>query len=420
MVDRATLHFLDREVRTLRVQATQFAGFSAQIPMVPSARPADAALAAIEDHVARSRQQLTGAFSAFLTWLGSADGRRAPAAFAQRKFALLKLRFTALMTQFDLFSDALGQRSERQAGLWLAGLDQLAEDALWLKTAPYQAPPLVCYLDRGIGAAIRRARTRLPGGGANPVAIIRVPRERLIGSGIASSVIHEVGHQGAALLDLVASLRAAMEGRGRGPDAQAWQIWSGWISEIVADFWSVAHLGVTSTQGLWGVVSLPPAFVFRIQQGEPHPAPWIRVRLSAAIGARLFPDPQWAALTRQWERLYPIPDDPELRATLTALDRTRPALIDLLVGHRSAALGGRQLGTFFPIRQRQPARLRRSFAQTGPNAKALAQMPPSLALATIGQARADRLIPPGREAATIEALFRALASKRPVDGSQTF
>ncbi len=35
-------------------------------------------------------------------------------------------------------------------------------------------------LDRGAGAAIRRARTRWPGGGDNPVAVIRVPPEFLV------------------------------------------------------------------------------------------------------------------------------------------------------------------------------------------------------------------------------------------------
>ena len=76
----------------------------------------------------------------------------------------------------------------------------------------YEPPPVICYLDRGHGAAIRRARTRLPGGGENPVAIIRVPRERMVGSGIASSLVHEVGHQASALLDLVNSLRPVLIG----------------------------------------------------------------------------------------------------------------------------------------------------------------------------------------------------------------
>ena len=76
----------------------------------------------------------------------------------------------------------------------------------------YKLPGLICYLDRSHGAAIRRARTRLPGGGDNPVAIIRMPRERMIGSGIASSLVHEVGHQAAALLDLVESIRPLLRG----------------------------------------------------------------------------------------------------------------------------------------------------------------------------------------------------------------
>ena len=101
--------------------------------------------------------------------------------------------------------------------------------------------------------AIRRARTRLPGGGSSPVAIIRIPRERMVGHGIASSLVHEVGHQGAALLGLVESLRPALARAGRPAAAprerSAWQLWGRWISEIVADFWSVASLGIASTLG---------------------------------------------------------------------------------------------------------------------------------------------------------------------------
>jgi len=137
----------------------------------------------------------------------------------------------------------------------------------------YEAPPVICYLDRGAGAAIRRARTRLPGGGDNPVAIIRVPRERMVGSGIASSLVHEVGHQAAALMDLVNSLRPELQGlqRGSGSTTDAWTFWEHWISEIAADFWSVARVGVASTLGLMGVVSLPRAFVFRLSFDDPHP-----------------------------------------------------------------------------------------------------------------------------------------------------
>ena len=45
--------------------------------------------------------------------------------------------------------------------------------------------------------------------------------------------------------------------------------------------------------GLMGVVSLPRAFVFRIDLADPHPTPWLRVKLSAAMGQALYPHPQW-------------------------------------------------------------------------------------------------------------------------------
>ena len=87
--------------------------------------------------------------------------------------------------------------------------------------------------------------------------------------------------------------------------ASVWQLWERWISEIVADFWSVARVGIASTLGLMGVVSLPRAFVFRLNVDDPHPMPWIRVKLSGAMGEALYPHPQWRRLSATWESFYP-------------------------------------------------------------------------------------------------------------------
>jgi hypothetical protein len=103
------------------------------------------------------------------------------------------------------------------------------------------------------GGAIRRAWTRLPGGGDNPVALIRIPRERIIGYGVASTLVHEVGHQGAALLHLVESLRDRLRHvRQRTQLRTAWGLWDRWVSEIVADIWSISRIGISSTLGLMG------------------------------------------------------------------------------------------------------------------------------------------------------------------------
>ena len=102
----------------------------------------------------------------------------------------LRLRFQGVLTHFDMFENVVAQRSDAQTGVWLSGMDNIAADALRLRGGYFDPPPIVCYLDRGMGASIRRARTRLPGGGRAPVAIVKIPRERLVGSGITSSLFH--------------------------------------------------------------------------------------------------------------------------------------------------------------------------------------------------------------------------------------
>jgi len=282
---------LEQEARALLTRLERVKPFALHEIMLPAANILPAAQTAIERYLMKGRRELKELVQRYIGWLRGPGGQSATPAQAQRAFSLLRLRFNAVLTQFDLFSDALTQRSEHETGVWLSGLDVVAADALAIPGDYYQAPPVICYLDRGAGAAIRRARTRLPGGGESPVAVIRVPRERMVGSGIASSLVHEVGHQAAALLDLVNSIRFVLRQQQSGDKNSVWRFWERWISEILADFWSVARVGVTSTLGLMGVVSLPRAFVFRLTIDDPHPAPWIRVKLSCAMGQALYPHP---------------------------------------------------------------------------------------------------------------------------------
>ena len=311
---------LDQEARALLARLDRVKPFVLTEPMLLAASLLPAAQIAIEHFLAKGRRELKERVQDFLGWLHGEGGQASPEDI-QRRFVFLRLRFNAVLSQLDLFNQVITQRSEYEQGVWLSGLDVVAADALALPDY-YQAPPVICYLDRGVGAAIRRARTRLPGGGHNPVAIIRVPRERMIGSGIASSLVHEVGHQGAALLELVPSLQLALRAKqGDAREPLVWRLWDRWISEIVSDFWSVARVGIASTLGLIGVVSLPRPFIFRLNFDDPHPTPWIRVKLSCAIGDGLYPHPQWRRLARLWESYYPIADLDDERKSLLAASR---------------------------------------------------------------------------------------------------
>ena len=414
------LRLLEQEARALLTRLALVKPFALNDPMVPAASVPIPAQAAIETFLAQGRRQLARMIYGFIRWLRAGGGAWIPVHRVQRRFAFLRLRFNAVLTQFDIFAAVMTQRSQSEIGVWLSGLDVASADAISLPGGYYKAPPIVCYLDRGHGAAIRRARTRLPGGGQNPVAVLRIPRERMVGSGIASSLVHEVGHQAAALLNLVNSLRLLLRGMQTTPgsDRIAWQLWERWISEIVADFWSVAKVGVGSTLGLMGVVSLPRVFVMRVDVNDPHPAPWIRVRLSCAMGQALYPDPQWQAIAQIWESFYPLNGlAPEHRQLFATLEGTIPAFVNLLVTHRPAALGGKSLREALRVDERQPARLREMFRSWQGSRSAMYAAPPSLAFAVIGQARADGAITPEQESATVGNLLTQWALRSSLDTS---
>jgi len=397
---------LAQEARSLLARLARLQPFALIEPMVPAAALQPAAQLAIERQLASGRRELRRMVRGFLAWLHSPMGRRATAAQGQRRFTFLRLKFNAALVQFDLFNDVITQRSEHRNGVWLAGLDVVSADALALPRAIRFAPPVICYLDRGPGAAIRRARTRLPGGGDNPVAVIRVPRERMIGSSIASSLFHEVGHQGAALLDLVNSLRPVlrtMQGTGPSP---VWQLWERWISEIVADFWSLCRVGVVATLGLMGVVSLPRAFVFRLNVDDPHPVPWIRVKLGCALGDLLYPHPQWRRIAALWESFYPLHGlTPPHTTLLRSLEASLPALARLLAEHRPAALGGRSVPESMKVARRQPAHLEMLFRLWSRTPQRMYEAPPTLVFAVIGQARAGGHLSPEDESALLGRLL---------------
>jgi len=386
--------------------------------MVPAAALPPALLGAIDRYLIAGRRRVRRMVVKFIQWLHSPGGRTASPEAAQRRFSMLRMRFNVTLAQLDIFAAVLTQRSEQETGIWLAGLDVVAADGLSLPGNYYSLPGMICFLDRSHGAAIRRARTRLPGGGDNPVAIIRMPRERMIGSGIASSLIHEVGHQAAALLGLVESIRPLLRGleRNAGAESRAWAYWSRCISEILADFWSIARVGITSTLGLMGVVSLPRYFVFRLNLDDPHPVPWLRVRLSCAMGRELFPHPQWDVLEQIWLSYYP-PDglDNAKRETLRLLEKTMPGLATLIAHHRPKSLKGASLKEALQTDERQPARLGAFFRSWRQLPARMYEASPTLFFAVMGQARAENMITPEAEGRIFSSMLNYWALRDTLD-----
>ena len=104
--------------------------------------------------------------------------------------------------------------------------------------------------------------------------------------------------------------------------------------------------------------SMPSPFVFRIAADDPHPAPWIRVRLSCALGEALYPHPQWREISELWAALYPPGElDPCGNKGSAALDQTiqRSSSCSCVTGHDHCAV--RHSREIMPLDDRQPARL---------------------------------------------------------------
>lgn len=386
--------FLINEAESLLSRLKMLKPFTMSMPMVMAASISDKAMQGITNLTVAGYKELKKRINDYINGLKGSPGTATSTAEMQARFCVLKLRFNALLDQMDIFADVLSQRSEHETGVWVSGLDVLAEDALQLIGRHYDAPPLVCFLERGHGAAIRRARTRLPGGDLNPVAVIQLPRERMVGSGIASSLIHEVGHQGSALLGLNESIRTQIRRQQKlSPFKAGWECYHRWISEIVSDFWAMGFLGIGATIGLMGVVSLPKYFVFRMSLADPHPFPWIRVKLSLAFGKALYPHPQWERHEALWERMYPASQaDTRMQALISELELILPDFVQLVIHHRPASLKCQRLKDVFPYTQRQPAQLQYLYSLWRFSPDEISKARPSLVFAVIGQARADYAI----------------------------
>jgi hypothetical protein len=178
----------------------------------------------------------------------------------------------------------------------------------------------------------------------------------------------------------------------------------------------VGKLGISSTLGLMAVVSLPRYFVFRPPGDDPHPMPYLRVLLSAAIGKALYPHPQWDSLTAVYKTYYPVSAlNREHRTLVERIEATVPEFAAHLAAHQPPALGGRTLADVMPLAERHPERLAELYLSWRNDLGVLARQPPSLVFAVLGQARARGQLTPELENRLLTSLLRAWAVRSSLD-----
>jgi hypothetical protein len=285
----------------------------------------------------------------------------------RQRVVAFRRRYLQVETALDFYGDAINSRtSPRLAGL-LRACDVLALRSLEDVLVPlrHEVPPVLTFVDKGLGASILRAGLRLvEGGPLSAAAAVKITRQNLYRP---TALVHETGHQAAHILGWNDELAAviARELTPASPELAA--VWSSWSSEIAADTYAFAFAGYGSVAALHDVVSGGGASVFRQIPGDPHPLPFLRVLLVVQMAVRFFGVGPWDELARAWKRAYPLTAaPPAVRALVERSLAHLPRLAELCLLTPMRAFGDRPLAALVdPLRVR-PDALAQLARESGP------------------------------------------------------
>jgi hypothetical protein len=279
----------------------------------------------------------------------------------RQRLLAFRQRYVAVETTLDFYGDAVNTRTNPKIAAVLRALDLIAflSMEVILKPLGKQTPPVLTYIDKGLGASILRAGVRLwDSGTISPVAAIKITRHNLYRP---TSLIHETGHQVAYMLGWNDEYAALLR-RELAPLAPA-EVVEGWtetVSEVVADIFAFVHCGYGAVAALHDVVAAEEASVLRYLPGDPHPIPYIRVLLNVEFCRRMFGAGPWDDLATAWQYAHPLAR--AATATRQFLEHSvklLPKLAELSLLSRMKAFGGHALTELIdPARVRPDALMR--------------------------------------------------------------
>lgn len=282
---------------------------------------------------------------------------------AKQKIQKLKSSYLRTETMFDFFLDAINSRSGNHLSTILRSCDVITWRSMSRILSPlgHNTPPVLTYIDKGLGASILKAGLRLwDGSTENPVAMIKVVRHNLLRP---TSLIHEAGHQIAHILNWNEEMRQILLRYLRSDSVELAEIWSSWSSEIVADAFGFVNAGYGSVASLHDLVSGTHQNVFRFIPGDPHPISYLRVLLGAELSKVAFGSGPWINLAKQWSTSNKIEEaDQELRSIIKHSESLLPKIARICLKYRFETLAGKSISTIIPTQSIHPIALKKDFA----------------------------------------------------------
>jgi hypothetical protein len=275
----------------------------------------------------------------------------------RRHVVRFRQRFLRVETALEFYGGAVNDRSSPKLGALLAACDILAGRALELILTPLgkPIPPVLTYIDKGLGASILRAGLRLWDGRTLSVAAaIKLTRHNL--NGRPTALLHEAGHQMAFMLDWNDELAGALRRELR-DDPELAEAWSSWSSEIAGDCVGFVYTGYAAVAALHDVIAGEAVSVYARRPFDPHPVAHLRVLLGTAMATRFFGEGPWTGLARAWLVAHPVTRAPaDVRPLIERSIPRLPRIAEVCLLEPMRAFGGRPMTAFVdPMRVRPDA-----------------------------------------------------------------
>lgn len=320
---------------------------------------------AVRESLGRSTERLRVEVLGLRTQLDAA--RSTPQLLSvARRLQQVRRSYAQVETVVSFYTDAVNTRTNPTLGTHLRALDLLAVASMTTVLGPLgrPVPPVLTYVDKGLGAAILRAGVRLWDGQLSPAAAIKVTRHNLYRP---TSLVHETGHQVAHLV------RWTPEAGRRltellADDPELAMMWRSWTSEVIADVYAFVHCGYAAVAALHDVVANELESVMHLTPGDPHPISYLRVLLGVAMCRTSFGAGPWDELEAAWIATHPL-SGAELGVRdliRRSVGRVR-AIAEALLTERFAAFGSQSIVGLVDVQTVAPRALELLAAQSGPS-----------------------------------------------------
>ncbi|HRH48112.1 MAG TPA: hypothetical protein PLP23_05160 [Panacibacter sp.] len=263
----------------------------------------------------------------------------------QLRRALLKYKADYLRseTTIHFYTDAINTRTQTDVAAMLKGCDVLCNVCMqtFLEPLHKTAPPVITYLDKGLGAAIMKAGLRLWDGSISPVALIKITYHNLVRP---TAVLHECGHQVAHILNWNMELALLLLQLLKDKDAQVAKAFAGWSSEIAADTVALVTSGYGAVAALHDVVDGDADMVFNYEASDPHPISYLRVLLNCAMCTVLFGAGAWNNLEKEWIENHPLAEaDKEAAAIIKKSIPLLPLIAQAILQTKQKAFNNKSI-----------------------------------------------------------------------------